>query len=429
LRPTVNSFTPMSDSNATSAMEAAPRLLLIAYKIREGAGSEDGSGYHIAAELVRRGCDITLISRENNVELLRDDPNFKEVTLVGVDVPKALGFFKRGGRGIILYYYIWQVVVGRRALGIARETRFDIVHQLNFHTDWAPHFLWRLDRPVVWGPIAHHRFTPRSFFPSGDRLGFAREIVRAAVKRAFWYLDPFLRIAVRRTPTIIYANEDFAPPFRRHASRIVVRPYAGSFAQQEDDTAPPEEMFRALWIGRFVPLKGLVPAIEAFARFDRVVLPQTPTELVLVGAGPLEDYALHLAVKFGVADRVRVLAWLPQEELSGLYASSSVFLYPSVEAQGLVVAEALAFGLPVLAIRGTGPALLTGPAGWTVDGGNVVAGLADALAEAYRCWHSERLTKMRRAATERYRSRLDWPRIVDDILTAYGKASDGGSAK
>lgn len=419
----------MNDSTDVSSIRAAPRVLLIAYKIRADTGSEDGSGYHIAAELIRRGCCLTLISRENNVKLLRDDPNFKSVRLVGVDVPKALGFFKRGGRGIILYYYLWQIVVSARARRVAREVRFDVVHQLNFHTDWAPHFLWRLRSPIVWGPIGHHRFTPRSFFPSADRLGFAREVVRAAVKRAFWYLDPFLRLAARRTPTILYANEDFAPPFRRHAAKITIRPYAGSFARQRDKSAPAEDVFRVLWVGRFVPLKGLLPAIEAFSRFTHVVHPKIPTELVLIGDGPLRDHALRLAAECGVTDRIRMLPWLPQQELSGLYATSSVFLYPSVEAQGLVVAEALSFGLPVLTIVGTAPSLLAGPAGWTIGSRHLIAGLADCLADTYYSWRRDHLADMRRAAMERYASYLDWPRIVDDILIAYDKAIALGGAK
>ena len=32
----------------------------------------------------------------------------------------------------------------------------DVVHNLNFHNDWTPSFLWLLGRPLVWGPIGHH---------------------------------------------------------------------------------------------------------------------------------------------------------------------------------------------------------------------------------------------------------------------------------
>lgn len=412
---------------------SALRVLLISYKIRPQTGSEDGSGYHIAAELARRGCDLTLISRVDNVEILREDPAFGQTRLIGVDVPRALGFFKRGGRGTILYYYFWQLVVSARATQLNRDAEFDIVHQLNFHADWAPHFLWRLRKPTVWGPIGHHRFTPRSFFPPGDTIGLAREVIRAAVKRVFWYLDPFLRVAMRRTSAILYANSDLAPPFRKYGAKIVVRPYAGSFAagpRPLRQGPSVEDVFRVLWVGRFVPMKGLVPAIEAFARFVCDTGPSAPVELVLVGDGPMRDHAFRLINERSIAERTRVLPWISQSELSQLYSSSSVFLYPSIEAQGLVVAEALSFGLPVLAIQGTGPALLTGVAGWTVPHvplGPLTEALAGGLAEAYRLWHADGLADLRRVARERYVSYLDWPRIVDDVLAAYRRATETAS--
>src|SRR5438094_9792809 len=121
------------DSTSDRRSQTRPlRVLLVSYKIRAGKGSEDGSGYHIAAELARRGCDVTLISRVDNIDLLRHDPNFADISLVGVDVPRNLGFFKQGGRGIILYYYLWQIAVGGRALQLDREEPFDVAHQRNF---------------------------------------------------------------------------------------------------------------------------------------------------------------------------------------------------------------------------------------------------------------------------------------------------------
>lgn len=422
------------DSTSDRRNQTRPlRVLLVSYKIRAGRGSEDGSGYHIAAELARRGCDLTLISRIDNIDLLRGDPNFADVKLVGVDVPRMLGFFKRGGRGIILYYYLWQIAVGFRAPQLDREKPFEIAHQLNFHADWAPHFLWRLPTPLVWGPIGHHRRTPQFFFPPRAMVGPIRESLRSFIKNCFWRLDPLLRLAIRRTSIILYANADLAPPFRGSKPKIRTRPYAGSFARRTDSRGTAgEDVFRVLWVGRLVPMKGLLPAIDAFARFLRNARPDRPVELVIVGEGPLKDYVPRSVSRHGIADLVRLVPWMDQENLRDLYRSASVFLYPSVEAQGLVVAEALSFGLPVVALEGTGPSLLKGPAGWSVrlagrDGTS--AALASGLADAYRLWQSGKLSDLREVATDRYESYLDWSRIVDDLCSAYEGAAAEMSAQ
>jgi glycosyltransferase involved in cell wall biosynthesis len=258
-------------------------------------------------------------------------------------------------------------------------------------------------------------------------MGLIRESLRAVVKNCFWSLDPFLRLAIRRTSVILYANADFAPAFRSHKSKIRIRPYAGSFASQSESHGGSNEgIFRVLWVGRFVPMKGLIPAIEGFARFLQSARPDPLTELVIVGEGPLRTYLSRLVTHHGITEFVRVVPWMDQEKLGHLYDSSSVFLYPSVEAQGLVVAEALSFGLPVVALDGTGPSFLKGPAGWTVrfaGGDGSGAALASSLADAYRLWQLGKLRHLQQAATDRYESYLDWSRIVDDVVAAYQSAA------
>ncbi|HVU77917.1 MAG TPA: glycosyltransferase [Gaiellaceae bacterium] len=414
----MSSITRIEPSEPAGPEDTRPRLLLVAYKIAAGAGSEDGSGYHIAAGLAR-SCRVTLITRINNARALAGDEALADVELLGVDVPRPLGSFKRGGRGIILYYYLWQVTVGLRVRRLLKRRRFDVIHQLNFHTDWAPHFLPRAaDRRLVWGPIAHHRVAPRSYFAPGDAAGEAKEAVRAVIKRCFWRLDPFLRSAIRRSDVILYANDDLAPPFRRARRKISFRPYAGSFTRGEP---APDSVFRVLFVGRLVALKGPVPALRAFARLRRELGDSAAAELVFVGDGPQRDVLERLVGELGCSECVRFAGWVDQEELHEHYRRASVFLFPSVEAQGLVVAEALAHGIPVICTESTGPAFLAGPAAVAAaPGPGLVDRLAAGLSEAHtRFRNPDGRARAAAAARARYDTFLDWPVAVEAILAAY----------
>ncbi|MFN2459715.1 MAG: glycosyltransferase, partial [Candidatus Velthaea sp.] len=102
----------------------------------------------------------------------------------------------------------------------------------------------------------------------------------------------------------------------------------------------------ALVVSRLAREKNLELAIDALAR-SRV----PGTRLAIVGDGPHRAALEERAARAGVAGRVRFTGALPSAALPDVYASGDAFVFPSTtETQGLVLAEALAAGLAVVAI-------------------------------------------------------------------------------
>ena len=76
---------------------------------------------------------------------------------------------------------------------------------------------------------------------------------------------------------------------------------------------------------------------------------------ILIGDGPDRDDLEDLTFELGIADRVEFTGKLPFEEVPGYLKAADFFGFSSVtETQGLVSLEALAAGLPVIAIDATG---------------------------------------------------------------------------
>jgi glycosyltransferase involved in cell wall biosynthesis len=99
-----------------------------------------------------------------------------------------------------------------------------------------------------------------------------------------------------------------------------------------------------LTVSRLAREKRLELAIDALAACARDV------RLAIVGEGPGRAALEARAAQRGVAERVRFTGALDPSALPDLYASSDAFVFPSVtETQGLVLAEAMAAGLPVVA--------------------------------------------------------------------------------
>ncbi|MGD0473560.1 MAG: glycosyltransferase [Candidatus Velthaea sp.] len=102
----------------------------------------------------------------------------------------------------------------------------------------------------------------------------------------------------------------------------------------------------ALVVSRLAREKNLELAIDALA-YTR----ETRTRLAIVGEGPYRPALEERAREAGVAARVRFVGALPSAALPDVYASGDAFVFPSTtETQGLVLAEALAAGLRVVAI-------------------------------------------------------------------------------
>ncbi|MPZ89243.1 MAG: glycosyltransferase, partial [Nitriliruptorales bacterium] len=117
---------------------------------------------------------------------------------------------------------------------------------------------------------------------------------------------------------------------------------AGSGLKAAGTTGDSERPLRVLAAGRLVPEKGFTDLVEAVARLA------APARLEIVGDGP-ERVAL---IQRAAARRVdlHLPGSLPPEELAVAYAGADVVAQPSHrEGFGLVAAEALMAGVPVVA--------------------------------------------------------------------------------
>ncbi len=133
-------------------------------------------------------------------------------------------------------------------------------------------------------------------------------------------------------------------------------------------------------LGRLAPEKSPAELIDAFAlageRMARL-------RFVVIGGGPSEAALRRRAADLG--DRIAFTGALPRPEALARLAAADLFAFASrTETQGLVLAEALATGLPAVAVAGpgVGDSVRDGVDGIVVDAGEGrVERLAGALVE------------------------------------------------
>ena len=106
-------------------------------------------------------------------------------------------------------------------------------------------------------------------------------------------------------------------------------------------------------MGRLTKEKNLPFLIETF----RIIKDKMPrTTLVLTAQGPLEDELKALCRQLELSSQDVVFTGaVPYDTLVNVYHSADLFVFSSLtETQGLVLTEAMACGLPVVAVRASG---------------------------------------------------------------------------
>ena len=103
-----------------------------------------------------------------------------------------------------------------------------------------------------------------------------------------------------------------------------------------------------IFLGRFVDKKNLVELVEGYALYTITAGPAA-RRLVLIGAGPEEPMIRARAKALGVTAMIDFPGFLGAEAVAQRLCRGLALVLPSAEEQwGLVVNEALAFGLPVI---------------------------------------------------------------------------------
>lgn len=257
--------------------------------------------------------------------------------------PALTAYFHKDSRVVIPYdrrafavfpeldviYSHTPVSMGLLALRVAR--RYGLPHVHTYHTLFTEylHYLPRLIRPSRrMAERISAAFCNRCDAITTPSVAMRHELLKYGVQKPI-YIVPF---GVDMEP--------FERPIRIDARTVL------QLASDE---------FFLLYTGRLGIEKNLHFLLRAFrAMLDRW-RGSRPLRLVLAGNGPhrplLETYAQELQL----GDRVLFTGFIPREELVDYYRAADLFVFASkTETQGLVLMEAMAAGLPAVAVSAMG---------------------------------------------------------------------------
>ena len=341
----------------------ALKILISAYACEPGKGSEPGIGWRWATHAAELGHEVWVVTRRNNRGLIEEEMHRRAAQTLNFyyyDLPPWARWWKKGGRGVNIYYLLWQWGAYRSVKRRPDLPAFDWVHHITFGVHRHPTFMGRLGVPLVVGPVGGAEQTPmrlRANFPLSGKL---KELLRDTANRLLLWSPPVQSTYRKATIILCKTRETLAAIPKGARSRARVYLEVG-IDPDEIIIGPParaerDDRINVLYVGRMVYWKGPDLALEAFAR----ALASIPeAKLTMVGDGPERSRLQARAVGLGIDHAVRWVRSLPRGEVMALYPQHDVFLFPSLhDSSGNVTLEALANGLPVLVLDLGGPATI-----------------------------------------------------------------------
>jgi glycosyltransferase involved in cell wall biosynthesis len=406
-------------------------ILMTAYAVNPLKGSEDGMGWNYIIAAAKSNKVIAVTRRNNRKDIeafIKNDVSenqqaYNQITFMYFDWPKWMLFWKKGPLLSMIYYYFWQLslVVWLKA----KATDCDIVHNLNFHNDWTPSFLWLLNKNFVWGPVGHHPRIPKAFAKVYGRKEYLKDTALWALKWFFWNLDPLLYLTKKKAHSIWCMHQDAVNKLNLNAGYFVHPSIAADPVEMKEHQS---DQFTVLSVGRFVPLKGFDVTVKSFAAFYSTLNTEYKkrVKLVLVGKGPCKQFIKELIAEEGIQETTVILDWMPQHDLQHLYNDASVFLYPSHEGAGMVVAEAMRYNTPVLCWNNMGPGtIIHAESDLKVNYGSYtkcVSSFAEKLTKLFT--NTSYYHKECNLAGQRFKASLSWDVKAEQLNQFYSFAAE-----
>ncbi len=333
-------------------MTSKINILLSAYACRPNAGTEPGIGWNWAVHLAETGSLVHVLTAGRNRESVeayqREHPS-SELHFHFIDVP-WMNPMASGAK----HYLIWQWMALRRAKILSKTVAFDIVQHVSYGSVHLPTPLWRLGVPTVFGPVGGGQTAPPSLLPYFGRQA-RNERRRTRITGLLPHLPPY-RKAIRRMSMVFAANRDTSRSRSNELAAVALSSYAIPASRTDffADTArhfTASTPLRLLWVGRFLPRKGVALALDAIQQ----ALPGIHLTLVGDGRGRgglAPNDCSNVVSKIASSGPESALPWL---EVREAYLTHDALLFTSLrDTFGSQILEAMSLGLPVIALNLSG---------------------------------------------------------------------------
>ena len=328
------------------------KVLINAYAVSPGMGSEPGMGWNWCVHLARHA-ELYIITegefREKIEAVLPLIPEGRNMHFYYLPVSERIRrmCWNQGDWRFYIHYRKWQKRALTLALQICSRQHIDVIHQLNMIGFREPGYLWKIKGPrFIWGPANCKFEYPFPYWKGASLRSKLAIRLKDLLSRLQLSCSPRVRKASERADTVIVASSDGRALFKKYlgVDCVVINETGAEMPEHTViDTLREPGPLKLLWIGRlnlYTKLPDL--AIKALS------LAKADAELFFYGPGDSSSLA-ELAERLGVGNKCHFVGAVPHEKIMELMPKADALLFTSiVEGTPHVVLEAVSCRLPVL---------------------------------------------------------------------------------
>ena len=340
-------------------------ILLIAFACKPNEGSEAGVGWNYI-NLVKN------IMPNDNIYVLtwadEDQPKLLkkyecDFNFIYYDLGKKYKkFFRKdftkGLKLMELYYIIWQKKAIKKIIKEYGKDFFDIVHHITFVSATLPSEFIKLESKFIWGPISSNDLYP---YKIGIKKSlYMKLFIKDIMKNIMRRFSPTFRKDLKEANAIIANTLDIKDKLKinkdvYNISSIGIERY---IYKKFNDIYISGSEFNIAFIGEFMSIKNVDLVLESFAIYNKNFNPNS--KLHLIGDGENKFIVDKIIEKENLDKNVIKYGWIKRKDVvKKLKNEIDLLLFPTCEKAGMVILEAMQFGIPIVGLNYGGPKILT----------------------------------------------------------------------
>jgi glycosyltransferase involved in cell wall biosynthesis len=330
-------------------------ILLLAYDVSPYRGGEAAVAWNYIINMMSSN-RIVVIYGEGKTEVEKYLSNNK-MPFVSFYNIEAFSYHEK--RSILWQYvvpYIRYKQWHRKAYTLAKEIiakeQIDLIHYLSPIGFKEPGYLWKLNKPYMWGPITavHNRPLPLyKVLPFSEKI---TALIRRIVHNAMFRYNPSVVKAIKRCDIIMAAT----PRTREmlvsiHKKEVFYIPENAIITIENNTPIKKEQNQRLelIWVGRLDYFKALIILLDALCLIEKERMKQLT--LHVVGDGYLRAKLEEYTKKYHLEDIIIWHGQVDRKQVQKIFKESHLHIVSSLgEGNPTTIWEAMSKGIPTMTL-------------------------------------------------------------------------------